>query len=297
MFDQDIRDKIFENLKHPIKNDLFDSLSKLSVKINSIANISHNIFEQYNNQLKRATAPIKALERINSPLWEINEKYSRLFDSIKNQWSEIIERINVAYPENLKRLAKYGWYFELDGEKTLAHIIAKDFQDGYVDIAEELAVNYYEENLERIFAVLYHRHSERKTIISEIKQSYDSKLFSTGITCLLSQIDGICFDKVSQLFFIRDKKNYLPNMIKPLTELQDDFLDMFICPLLELCPIFVGEDKLDDFPCKLNRHRILHGKDLEFGQKENFLKCLSLLKYTSDLLSLMDNDHQTIIQN
>ena len=297
------RNKLFKQLSLPIKNELFDSITKFSTQINTLPNIFG--IKKWNENYNRAMDTIipkipiikipaikfPPIELIN-PITDYAKQYSQLFDSFKTQWEQIIECINVSYPENLKLLAKHGWYIELDTDKSLAHIIAIDFNDGYSDIAEELMLDYYIKSADRIFKDLCKRHSKRASILTEIKKLYDLELYNSSIMCLLSQIDGVCFDKVDQLFFIRDKDKYLPKMVKPLSELQDEFLKMFLSPLLESCPIFAGEEHLNHFPCKLNRHRILHGKDLEFGQKSNFLKCLSLLKYISDLLRLIEREKE-----
>lgn len=48
--------------------------------------------------------------------------------------------------------------------------------------------------------------------------------------------------------------------------------------------IMFGDDEMKNYLLKLNRHQILHGVDVKYGNKINFFKSLSLLVYISDLL-------------
>jgi len=70
--------------------------------------------------------------------------------------------------------------------------------------------------------------------------------------------------------------------------------EIFMRPLMTNKPVFSHEKDLDSFPCKLNRHAILHGQDPDYGTEINSLKSISLLVYISDLVKynrIMNDRH------
>ena len=88
-------------------------------------------------------------------------------------------------------------------------------------------------------------------------------------------------------FFIKDKR-YLPQITSELEKSAETFLNLYLSPLQNQTPIMVREEDISNFPCKLNRHEILHGINADYGTEVNSLKVISLLKYISDLLTDLD---------
>lgn len=121
--------------------------------------------------------------------------------------------------------------------------------------------------------------------------SYDHGHYELAIIGIFRAIDGICGDKLNEAFFIKkksDNNEYIPVIADDLLQVQNDFLKIFITPILHDCPIFVHKSMVDKFPSKLNRHAAVHGRDSSYGTQENFLRSLSLLKYVSDMLYFSD---------
>lgn len=117
--------------------------------------------------------------------------------------------------------------------------------------------------------------------------SYKRGHYELAIIGILVQVDWICKDNLNKHFFLKRKnenKEYIPSIVNDLLDVQDDYFKVFITPILHDCPIFVHYSRLRTYPSDLNRHEIIHGTDIDFGNKVNFLKSLSLLKYVSDIL-------------
>jgi hypothetical protein len=74
-------------------------------------------------------------------------------------------------------------------------------------------------------------------------------------------------------------------------ELQNGMTDLFLTSIKNSTPYNAWEKEIDKFPFKLNRHKILHRVDTEYGNKTNFLKCILMLKYISDLIIRIDKLH------
>ena len=250
-------------------------------------------------KLQRAFAPALKLQKTLEPALKLQKtfepalKLQKTFEpalKIQKSIQEIAERLKEYIektPGYYLLIARHGWFIEIDSELSFPSKIANKIQIGSIEEADELLVNYYKENLVRIFEDLYRRHPNRKEIFYQIFESFRNRHYSILITCVLSQVDGVCFDFTKKKFFIKERKNYLPEVTN---ELVGKHLDIFLSPLQNNTPIIAQEKDLDQFPCRLNRHEILHGISTDYGTEINSLKVISLLKYISDLLIELDKE-------
>lgn len=216
-------------------------------------------------------------------------KQLEAFKEIGERLKEYTKRI----PEQFLIIAQHGWFIDLDSELDFASLVAHSIQEGKVHKANEILVDYYKTNFERIFKTLIKRHYNRKEIFESIKESYEESNHILLIPAVLTQVDGICFDFTKKKFFIKEKKKekykYLPEVIVVLEESARNFSELYLSPLQNQTPIMARQQDINKFPCKLNRHEILHGISTDYGNEINSLKVISLLKYVSDLLTDLDN--------
>ena len=208
-----------------------------------------------------------------------------LESSIKNK---ALARLNEFYPHNLRVIANNGWFMEMDSNRYFPEILETNVDGESINALDIEIANYYETNLKEIIKELCERHPKRKNLIStQIMSSYKRGHYELAIIGILVQVDWICKDNLNKHFFLKRKnenKEYIPSIVNDLLDVQDDYFKVFITPILHDCPIFVHYSRLRTYPSDLNRHEIIHGTDIDFGNKVNFLKSLSLLKYVSDIL-------------
>lgn len=208
---------------------------------------------------------------------------------------ESLTQLSDNYPHNIKELTKYNWFIEIDMEKHIPELLnVKLNEDNYPRINSAIT-NYYETNFDRIIEELCTRHPKWKFLIEKNVRVYRLGEIEHAVLFIPSLIDGICGDKLDKSFFKKkkiEKNNFELVVIDELHKAQDDFLEIYIKPILEDCPIYAQDSKIDRFPSKLNRHKIVHGKDIDYGTQENYLKCLSLFKYVSDLLFIFDDPNR-----
>jgi hypothetical protein len=152
-------------------------------------------------------------------------------------------------------------------------------------------IKYFTDRFDKIIKGLCERHLERKEIFRQIETAHKNELYFVSIPSILTQVDGISYDYTKKMFFLKDKKNdYLPQIAGEITKISRLSMSTFLTPLTNQTPIMAHESILDEFPINLNRHNILHGIDKDFGNKKNSLKCISLLKYLSDILAELENE-------
>lgn len=240
----------------------------------------------------------KSIERVNDIYLTIPNFENPILEHL-NTFEEIGKRLNEnseKTPKDVLLIAQHGWFIDLDSESSLTFNVADEIKKGELDAANTLLIEYYKDNLERIFQKLIQRHSNRKEIITQIFHGFQEGYYSLIIPSVLSQVDGICFDFTKKKFFIKDRENkYLPQVTSVLEDYVETYLSLYLSPLQHQTPIMVREKEINTFPCHLNRHEILHGVNVDYGTEINCLKVISLLKYLSDLLT--DLDQKTFMSN
>ncbi|HMV07484.1 MAG TPA: hypothetical protein PKL56_11835 [Cyclobacteriaceae bacterium] len=188
-------------------------------------------------------------------------------------------------PEVLLLLSKYGWYVESDNALTFYEYLGLLIREERIDELDSCLSEYYSENLEAIIDNLCERHPDRSHLFRDIESGHLKKLYSLSIPSTLSQVDGISHDFFNKKFFIKDRKTYLPEISAEIIKISESTVELLISPLTSNTPIIAREIDLHEFPIRLNRHEILHGVDKSYGTELNSLKCISLLKYLSDILT------------
>jgi hypothetical protein len=219
----------------------------------------------------------------NSPLQEQFEKISRISNRIK----EVIEKT----PQALLLLAEYGWYLDYDSDFSLPIDLAELIESERIDELDKYLIEYYRDKFAEIIEELKNRHNQRADILNQVSISFNEKLYFVMIPCVLAQIDGIANDFTNKKFFLKDRNNsFLPQVTAEITRISEFTMESFLSPLTNQTPIIAHESILESFPVNLNRHTIMHGIDVNYGDEKNSLKCISLLKYLSDILTEIDNE-------
>jgi len=263
--------------------------------------------ESLNTKIRKAIEPVKNLQKGIEIAVEPFVELQKTFENIYKIQSSALNLIPT-YPETFRILgerlkeyarnvpkflliiAEYGWFIEIC-EFNLPVKVVRMIEECDVDKADQILVEYYENNIDRIFDELCSRHPKRRDILTQIRKAFKEENHFLLIPCVLSQVDGISFDFTKRKFFIKDKNNdYLPEVSSVIEKSTPDFLNIYLSPLMHKTPIMAHKDDINKFPCHLNRNEILHGVNVSYGEKINSLKVISLLKYISDILILIDKD-------
>jgi hypothetical protein len=240
----------------------------------------------------------KNLAEINESLSRLNGLKLKAFDyplqDFYNQISYVGKLIKENYermPHSLLLLAKYGWYLDFNSEIWLPNKLSKLLEENEIKKVDDQLIDYYSSNLDRFFKEISDQYPHRKNILNEILSSHKQKMYFVSVPSLLAQVDGICHDTTTKKFFLKSKKNnWLPEVAEEFSNVTNSVVEMFLSPILNYTPINALESDLHKYPVHLNRHEILHGVDITYGVEKNSLKCLSLLKYFSDLLSNIEKE-------
>jgi hypothetical protein len=297
-------DKSTEHIEKMIKP--YRELAKFTEPMREVQG---RLFEQAKEWQKVIEPTLEAQRKLTETLMNFQksfEKINRIYASIPRfentflEHLEAFEKIGERLKENSKNtpeylllIAQHGWFIDLESASNLPLEVVNCIQNKRIDLADKLLVDYYESNIDNIFERLINRHDNRKEILKSVKSSFQSGDYNLLIPAALTQVDGICFDFTKKKFFIKEKRNnkyqFLPEVIAEIENSAGNFLSLYLSPLQYQIPIIAREQEIGNFPCKLNRHEILHGVSTDYGTEVNSLKVISLLKYVSDLLTELDS--------
>ena len=190
----------------------------------------------------------------------------------------------------INKIAAYGWYVDdFSYESSLdVNLSLKYIYGNFPEKLDSHFSKYYSYKTDEIEQELILKYPNRKPIISEAFYAHKRGLYHSSICLIITLIDGICDDEYESKFF-KNKKN-LPEINLDLNNLNKEYLDFLISPIKKKGVINGWEKELHKYPIRLNRHEIIHGKDVDYGTLINSLKMISMLSYINYVLDIFKRD-------
>lgn len=209
----------------------------------------------------------------------ILKSVSPILDQAQRSFHELPPRTQKA----LLLLGAHGWF--MDMEMTFPDLweLEKALTDGNVEEAETALIAHFESRVDGIETALIQKFPHRAHIIRSAFAAHRRDEYELSIPVLLAQTDGICKEIASQYLFRKHQK-------KPRTAIYveqiagDTFQAALLSPLTLTLPISASEDEREPGTETLNRHTVLHGDSLDYGNKRNGLKAISLINYVAHTL-------------
>jgi hypothetical protein len=222
------------------------------------------------------------LEFLKSVSENINYMLSSVQKALENSQIALNEYFRVVreIPEYVKILAENGWYFPLDFHPVEINRMASHIKEGNSHIVDEEMIIYIDEELPNIQNQLIKKFPKRSAVINAGIRAHKNNEYFLSIPVFFAQIEGVCEDLTGDRFFKNKAK-------APLTKewLKNFETDSYIKILLEPLTFSGAMRKSQDFdnPIGINRHDVLHGNSVDYGDsKINGYKVLSLLYYIGD---------------
>ncbi|CAM3008554.1 hypothetical protein [Legionella worsleiensis] len=291
-----------------IINLLENSVSKYIKEMTQQATLTQKLSEELIGNKQSVLEWSKEMSR---PIRE----FSEYFEKLRKNREEFIENIskqsdysaglimNVLSPF----LAKRGWFitggeFSFKGLKALATAIQntndtdknladtqeKELENFFIDHITSLSKTYQEE----ILLTWPHR----KKIIESAFKAHQESIYELSVPVFLSQSDGICEEIFGSYLFtdhngklydvVENKINEVPNK----SNLRKSFVQLLIIKN-EMRTKTSDRDInkiIDPFYCPVNRHGVLHGLDVDYGNRANSLRCISLLSFLTTVKTYFD---------
>jgi len=143
------------------------------------------IQQSINKQLSEVKDIFRDLEFNNSKMPKFDFSFTAGFSEKLSLISDRIVELNKTTPEDLKLIASYGWYIDMDASIYYPEQYAALIRKGEILELEAKFLKYYQEESKRIFKELKNRHKTRADIFSQIESSIGRKEFNISIPTLL----------------------------------------------------------------------------------------------------------------
>jgi hypothetical protein len=206
-------------------------------------------------------------------------KLSQQFAQIDQLFRQLPPRTR----EALLLLGEHGWY--LDPEMSLPDLweFKEVLVSGNVKQSELALADYFEARADGIEKSLTERLPHRAHLLRSAFNAHRRGEYELSIPVLLAQTDGICKELVDHYLFIkRNKKPETAVYVERFAA--DTYRAAILSPLAQTLPIGASESERRAGRDALNRHTVLHGESLDYGNKINGLKAISLINYVAHVL-------------
>lgn len=254
-----------------------------------------DLFKSYRGwaeELAKATEPaLRVQQQLHAHLerfrggfkvWSENPATREMFESLRKTLV-LIQQFPGQFQTQLLGLAQHGWYIDpempLDGIRSLHGA----FESGAADEAQTGLENYFRQHLDAIEERLLLHHPERAHVLAAAFNAHRSGSYFLSIPVMLTQADGIAHDERGrQLYSTRQTKG-VAGLIDGLeaSDLNRHLWEVF----RSQSPLSTSIDSLPSDFSGLNRHKVLHGMDYNYGSEVNALRAVSLLNFASFALA------------
>ena len=172
-------------------------------------------------------------------------------------------------------MAEFGWYPDPEMPLAVPQEFSRALDEGNIDEVIELLRDFFRQRLDNIEQELERSYPHRKCVFRSAFSAHREGCYNLSVPILLIQADGIWWDKFSNSLFRENQRNSVVR--KQMSELKDSYHDAILSFLKEPIPLWKPERERDSSFTGLNRHQILHGEAVNYGNEQNSLKAISLL--------------------
>lgn len=230
------------------------------------------------------------IQTYREPLEDLAKHFSSMLDKV-NQITiplteSLVKGISETLSERYQLLAAEGWFCDIgETEEEYSAFMKEVFFYHEISELSDTFKEYHNSHLDLIEQRLLRMYPERNRFIAEAFIAHRTGKYMFSIPIFLSLADGITYLKTGDacLFTSSDKQPKIKQ-----TQFMKDLIDesLLIEAMLSAVTNFSAinkPEKIDDNKFFVNRHTILHGKNLDYDTEMNSLKVISLLNYLACL--------------
>ena len=241
----------------------------------------------------------ESIRKAIAPLKESMRKFREVMMPMFERMRELPDQIKVL----LSQLAEEGWFFPLlDFPPSVMDYLTELLESDEEKVDSSL-VEFFTSRLDEILQDLSVTFPERKHLFESGFKAHKCKEYDLSIPVLLAQADGVCLDMLGVKLYSRHKgvpvtKDALTEKIRCLPV--DEIVDAFFEPLRSGSVFSLGKDKVKEKRERntsykvLNRHEIMHGIDVNYGNEVNSLKAMAQLHYLTSVKKSLENHGRSV---
>lgn len=226
----------------------------------------------------------------------INESIRSINQTISEKLSESLREINKTILENMKslnlpkfddkdlyeiqrklseRMIKNGWYYSGILPIDVSEILDLDDEDFNLQL-----VNFYVEEYEILYNNIMRNFFDRKNILEKCFSAHENKDYELCIPTMLSQADGISKEIFGKYLFYKENGEPATKNQNRISFRLDYWFDIAYYIQLSITgQLNINSNKTDGF----NRHKVIHGLNIDYATKENSIRCIVMLNFLAEI--------------
>jgi len=111
-----------------------------------------------------------------------------------------------------------------------------------------------------------------------LSEAHNGGEYDLSVPVFLAQADGICLELIGVQLYSKRSDGKTTKVSEAVAALE---VDVLLYPLTEVFPIIFNSRERAGQENILNRHAVLHGESVSYGNKVNSSKAMSLLSFTA----------------
>lgn len=210
-------------------------------------------------------------------------KFFLKFNKELSEIADIISKIGTEFekvPDSIQILSEVGWFIPLSIGPGELNFYAKEVLEDRVELVNKRMIELLDSEMEYFERIIIERFPHRKSALISSLKAHKEEEYYLSIPVFFAQTEGICKELTSFRYFKTSKnqpetKKWVSNFIS------GSFIEILLKPMRNK-EVF-RQNQIPDEPLGLNRHDVLHGDSLDYGEdRVNSYKALSLLFYISE---------------
>jgi len=255
---------------------------KLNENMNEIFKHLRSIEEKFKNNYQ---AMQKAIEPTVQKAKKLSFSIEKSIRPLIKEWQRIYSELPPRTNEAFILLGKHGWYFDLQMPLPSLWDLKDMLTNGDIEEVENILMKHFEDQIDIIEKFIIDKFPARKKIISAAFNAHRRQEYELSIPVIFAQTDGICKEVLDQYLFMKIRGKRKPQTATYVEQIAaNKIMTAFLSPLAQTLPVNASENERDEGFNELNRHMVLHGQSLDYGNKKNSLKAISLINYVSHVL-------------
>ena len=235
--------------------------------------------EAWRELIVSATTAATNWARIVEPISEFQRRFENALGPVLKQFTEEIEKLPSRMKDALLLLGKHGWFIDFDMPTTGIWQLEKALRAGNAIKAEEALAAYYRKKSPEILKKLKKRFPRRAMVMDAAFTAHARGEYLLSVPVLLAQADGICQELIVCQLYAKRGRPIAAKFVKTIAA--DTLRAALLYPVTQPLPLTAPPNKRK--AGELNRHQVLHGESVDYGNEVNSLKAISLLNYIMDV--------------
>jgi hypothetical protein len=211
------------------------------------------------------------------------KQLSSEWEDLISKWSKAMGDFNKMSHNILAELANAGWYVNSTAIVNDIPTIKEYLDSNKIEKLNTLMINQIKADYKYLKKQLFETFAEKQKIFIIAFTAFEKQQYESSILILLTQVDSICKDLTGTRFFGRDNKQPKSKKIADEHYNEKSFLSATLHQMAACGE--VNKSEADYIDGEFNRHKIIHGDDINFGNALNAYKILSLIFFMSTIVS------------